>query len=119
VGSNLLVDDKLWVIRIDATMSATEGSFPMHCHVTWANKIARAVLSSNVQWEAGSLEVLQPLLLSEAQTEDLESKFTPAIPAAIDEELLMEQIAAADAAHKRSTLGSACLDLPRIHNDAE
>ncbi len=95
---NLLVDDKLWVIRIDATMSATKGSFPMHCHVTWGNKIAQAVLSSNVQWEAGSLEVLQPLLLSEAQTEDLESKFTPANPAAIDEELLMEQIAAADAA---------------------
>ncbi len=95
---NSLVDDKLWVIRINATMSATEGSFPMHCHMTWANKIARVVLSLNVQWEAGSLEDLQPLLLSEAQTEDLESKFTPAISAAIDEELLMEQIAAADAA---------------------
>jgi hypothetical protein len=89
---NSLVDDKLWVIRIDATMSATEGSFPMLCHVPWANKIARVVLSSNVQWEAGSLEVLRPLLLTEAQTDDLESKFrsTPAIPVAIDEELLME-----------------------------
>jgi len=77
-----LVDNKLWVIRIDATMSATEGSFPMHCHVTWANKIARAVLSSDVPWEAESLEVLQPLLLTEAQTDDLESKFrtTLAIP---------------------------------------
>jgi hypothetical protein len=63
----------------------------MLCHVPWANKIARAVLSSNIQWEAGSLEVLQPLLLTEAQTDYLESKFrsTPAIPVAIDEELLM------------------------------
>jgi hypothetical protein len=95
-----LVDDKLWVIRIEATTSATEGSFPMHCHVTWANKIARAILSSNVQWVAGSLEVLQPLLLTEAQTDDLESKFrsTSAIPVGIDEELFMEQIAAADSA---------------------
>ncbi len=72
---NSLVDDKLWVIRIDATMVATEGSFPMLRHVPWANKIARAILSSNVQWEAGSLEVLQPLLLTEAQTDDLELKF--------------------------------------------
>ena len=95
-----LVDDKLWVIRIDATMSATEGSFPMHCHVTWANKIARAILSLNVQWVAGSLEVLQPLLLTEAETDDLESKFrsTSAIPVGVDEELFMEQIAAADSA---------------------
>ena len=74
----------------------------MHCHVTWANKIARAILSSNVQWVAGSLEVLQPLLLTEAQTDDLESKFrsTSAIPVGIDEELFMEQIAAADSALK-------------------
>ena len=54
---NLEVADKLWVIKIYATMSGTEGSFPMGAHVTFANKIAQAVLSANLQWEAGSLDI--------------------------------------------------------------
>ena len=49
------VADKLWVIKIDATMTGSEGIFPMGAHVTFANKIARAVLSTDLQWEAGSL----------------------------------------------------------------
>ena len=58
VGSSLTVRwilhskvaDKLWVIKIDTTMSETEGSFPSGAHVTFENKIARAVLSANIQW---------------------------------------------------------------------
>ncbi len=52
---HLNVADKHWVIKIDATMTETEGSFPMGLHVLFANKIARAVLSANLQREAGSL----------------------------------------------------------------
>ena len=55
------VADKLWVIKIDAAMSITEGSFPMGLHVTFANKIARAVLSANLKWEAGVLLKLPQL----------------------------------------------------------
>ena len=56
------VADKLWVIKIDATMTETEGSFPMGLHVPFANKIARAVLSTDLQWEAGSLDIKQIIL---------------------------------------------------------
>ena len=36
----------IWVIHIDATKSGTKGSFPMRAHVTFTDKIARAVKSS-------------------------------------------------------------------------
>jgi len=58
------VADKLWVIKIDATMSKTEGSFPMGAHVRCVNKIAQVVLSTNLQWEAGSLDIV-PIILTE------------------------------------------------------
>ena len=70
------VADKLWIIKIDATMSETEGSFPMGLHVTFANKISRAVLSANLQWEAGSLDIA-PISLTEEQEEDLNMHFCP------------------------------------------
>ena len=62
------VADKLWVIKFDATMTETEGSFPIGDHVTFANMIARAVLSANLQWEAGSLDI-SPIILTEEQEE--------------------------------------------------
>ncbi len=43
------VADNIRVTKIDATMSETEGSFPMELHVTFANTIAQAVLSANLQ----------------------------------------------------------------------
>ena len=34
----------IWVIEIDATKSGIEGCFPVRAHVTFADKIARAVI---------------------------------------------------------------------------
>ena len=91
------VADKLWVIKIDATMTETEGSFPMGLHVPFANKIARAVLSTDLQWEAGSLDI-GPIILTEEQEEELNVHFlSSATPTAIrSHELFLEQIAETD-----------------------
>ena len=94
---HLSVADKLWVIKIDATMTETEGSFPMGLHVQFANKIARAVLSTDLQWEAGSLDI-GPIVLNEEQEEELNVHFlSSATPTAIrSHELFLEQIAETD-----------------------
>ena len=91
------VADKLWVIKIDATMTETEGSFPMGLHVQFANKIARAVLLTDLQWEAGSLDI-GPIILTEEQEEELNVHFlSSATPTAIrSHELFLEQIAETD-----------------------
>jgi len=91
------VADKLWVIKIDATMTETEGSFPMGLHVPFANKIARAALSTDLQWEAGSLDI-GPIILTEEQEEELNVHFlSSATPTAIrSHELFLEQIAETD-----------------------
>ena len=66
----------------------------MGAHVPFANKLARAVLSANLQWEAGSLDI-SPVTLTEEQEEDLNMHFTSsASPAAIrNQELFLEKIA--------------------------
>ena len=46
--SNL--DNYIWVIHIDATTSGIEGSFPMIAHLTFADKIAQAVISTKPHW---------------------------------------------------------------------
>ena len=94
---HLQVADKLWVIKIDSTMSETEGSFPMGAHVTFANKIARAVLSTDLQWEAGSLDIA-PIILTEEQEKELNMHFSSSVtPSAIrSHELFLEQIAETD-----------------------
>jgi hypothetical protein len=51
--------DKIWVIYIDTNNGKINGSFPVTAHVLYANKIARAVLSSNVQWVPGTFEVTE------------------------------------------------------------
>ena len=51
--------DKIWVIYIDTNNGEINGSFPVTAHVLYANKIARAVLSSNVQWVPGTFEVTE------------------------------------------------------------
>ncbi len=91
------VADKLWVIKIDATMTETEGSFPMGLNIQFANKIARAVLSTDLQWEAGSLDI-GPIILTEEQEEELNVHFSSsATPTAIrSHELFLEQIAETD-----------------------
>ncbi len=78
-------------------MTETEGSSPMGLHVTFANKIARAVLSANLQWEAGSLYIA-PIILTEEQEEELNLHFlSSATPAAIrSQELFLDQIAETD-----------------------
>ena len=91
------VADKLWVIKIDATMTETEGSFPMGLHVAFANKMARAVLSTDLVWEAGSLDI-DPIILTEEQEKELNMHFLSSVtPSAIrNHELLLEQIAETD-----------------------
>ena len=91
------VADKLWVINIDAAITEAEGSFPMGLHVTFANKISRAVLSTYLQWEAGSHDIAT-IMLTEEQEEELNMHFlSSASPAAIKrQELFLEQIAETD-----------------------
>jgi hypothetical protein len=91
------VADKLWFIKIDATMTEPEGSSPMSRHVTFANKIARAVQSTKLQWEAGSLDIA-PIILTEEQEEKFNMHFlSSATPDAIrNQELFLEQIAETD-----------------------
>ena len=69
----------------------------MGLHVTFANKIARAVLSANLQWEADSLDIA-PVTLTGEQEEDLNMHFlSAASPAAIrNQELFLEQIEETD-----------------------
>jgi hypothetical protein len=89
--------DKIWVIHIDATKSYIKGRFPMIAHMTFANKIARAVLSANLQWKKGSVDIAE-ITLSKSQEEDLNMKFSrPSFEFADrQQELFMEQIAAVD-----------------------
>jgi hypothetical protein len=37
---SLMLDNLLWIIRIDTTKNRTEDSFPMQAHLLFANKIA-------------------------------------------------------------------------------
>ncbi len=78
-------------------MTELEGSFQIGLHVPFANKILRAVLSANLQWEAGSLDIA-PIKLTEEQEEDLNMQFlSSASPAAIrSQELFLEQISEKD-----------------------
>ena len=91
------VADKLWFIKIYATMTELEGSFQIGLHVPFANKIARAVQSAKLQWEAGSLDIA-PIILTEEQEEELNMQFlSSATPDAIrNQELFLEQIAETD-----------------------
>jgi hypothetical protein len=88
--------DKIWVIYIDTTKSEIKGRFPETAHVLFANKIAQAVLSSNVQWVPVTFEVMAHTL-NESQEEDLNTqvaaKITP--PSTVrEQELFLQQIAA-------------------------
>ena len=56
----------IWVVHIDSTKSGIEGSFPMRAHVTFADKIARAVISTKSQWKTRSLDTAE-VTLTEAQ----------------------------------------------------
>jgi len=91
--------DKIWIIYIDTTKNEMEGSFPVSAHVLYANKIARAVLSSNVQWVPGTFEVTEHKL-TESQEEDLnrqvDAKIAPT-HAVREQELFLQQIASCDA----------------------
>ena len=91
--------DKIWVIYIDTNNGEINGSFPVTAHVLYANKIARAVLSSNVQWVPGTFEVTEHKL-TESQEEDLnrqvDAKIAPT-HAVREQELFLQQIASCDA----------------------
>ena len=90
--------DKIWVIYIDTNNGKINGSFPVTAHVLYANKIAQAVLSSNVQWVPGTFEVTEHKL-TESQEEDLnrqvDAKIAPA-HAVREQELFLQQIASCD-----------------------
>ena len=64
----------IWVIQIDATKSGIKGGFPMRAHVTFADKIARAVISTKPQWETRSLDIAE-VTLTEAHEEGLNMYF--------------------------------------------
>ena len=69
----------------------------MGLHVPFANKIARYVLSTDLQWEAGSLAIA-PIILTEEQEKELNMHFSSsATPSAIwSHELFLEKIAETD-----------------------
>ena len=79
----------IWVIHIDATKSGIEGSFPMRAHVTFADKIARAVIFTKPQWETRSLDIAE-VTLTEAQEEGLNIYFS--LPAISEPEFSLEQL---------------------------
>ncbi len=64
----------IWVIQIDATKSGIEGGFPMRAHVTFADKIARAVLSTKPHWVIRSIDIAV-VILTEAHEEGLNTYF--------------------------------------------
>lgn len=92
---NLELADKIWVIYIDTNNSKINGCFSVTAHVLFANKIARAVLSSNAQWVPGTFEVTEHKL-TESQEEDLnrqvDTKIAPT-HAVREQELFLQQIA--------------------------
>ncbi len=69
----------------------------MGAHVTFANKIAQAVLSKDLQWEAGSLDIAT-IILTEEQKKELNMHFlSSATPSAIrSHELFFEKSAETD-----------------------
>ncbi len=69
----------------------------MIAHVTFANKIAQAVLSANLQWKESSWDIAE-ITLSKSQEEDLNRKFSrPSHEfAKRQQELFMEKIEAVD-----------------------
>jgi len=77
----------IWVIQIDATKSGIEGGFPMRAHVTFADKIARAVISTKPHWVTRSLDIAE-VTLTEAHEEGL-NKYFP-LPAISEQELSLE-----------------------------
>jgi hypothetical protein len=77
----------IWVIQIDATKSGTVGGFPMRAHVTFADKIARAVISTKPQWKTRSLDIAE-FTLTEAHEEGLNTYFL--LPAISEQELSLE-----------------------------
>ncbi len=95
---NLELADKIWVIYIDTNKCEINGSFPVTADVLFANNIAQAVLSSNVQQVPETFEVTEHKL-TESQEKDLNTqvatKITP--PHAVrEQELFLQQIAPCD-----------------------
>ena len=66
--------ENMWVIHIDTTLDGTIGCFPMDCHTAYANKIARAMLQSNM-FDGGKVDVINKKL-SASVVEDLDSYFS-------------------------------------------
>ncbi len=77
----------IWFIQIDATKSGIEGGLPMIAHVTFADKIARAVISTKPQWKTRSLDIAE-FTLTEAHEEGLNTYFL--LPAISEQELSLE-----------------------------
>ncbi len=69
----------------------------MIAHTTFANKIAQAVLSANLQWKKDSVDIAE-ITLNKSQEEDLNMKCSrPSFEfAEWQQELFMEQIATVD-----------------------
>ncbi len=79
----------IWVIQIDATKSGNVGGFPMRAHVTFADKIAQAVISKKPQWKTRSLDIAE-VTLTEAYKEGLNTYFP--LPAISEQEFSLERL---------------------------
>ncbi len=77
----------IWVLQIDATKSGIEGGFPMRAHVTFADKIARAGISTKPHWVTHSVDIAV-VTLTEAHKEGLNTYFP--LPAISEQQLSLE-----------------------------
>jgi hypothetical protein len=75
------------VIQIDAMKSGIKGGFPMRAHVKFADKIARAVISTKPHWVTRSIDIAE-VTLTEAHEEGLKMYFP--LPAISEQELSLE-----------------------------
>jgi hypothetical protein len=69
----LMLGNLLWISRIDTPKNGMEDSVPMQAHLTFANKIARAVICQNI-FQEGGIDVVG-ISLNESQEADLIAHF--------------------------------------------
>ncbi len=70
---SLMLGNLLWIIHIDTIKNGTEDSFPMQAHLSFANKIAQAIICQKI-WQEGGIDVVG-VSLNESQVADLTAYF--------------------------------------------
>ncbi len=79
----------IWFIHIDSSKSGIKRSYPMRAHVTFADKIAQAVISTKPHWLTRSLDIAE-VTLTEAYKEGLNTYFP--LPAISEQEFSLERL---------------------------